>query len=216
LEADHTTQLRNLAHVDDTLKNMLNLLRSRGELANTYIVFATDNGVHMGQHRYLVPRGSKSTPYEEAASTPLIIRGPGVPRGKVRTQLVANNDLAPTFAAWAGASPPANVDGRPLTRLLSSTPAATWRTALLNERHLLQQDDAPSPMHYDALFTASDKRYVEYPDTQEQELYDLSTDRYELINGLNPGATAPSGLVSRLQALKTCAGSTCRTAENGP
>jgi N-acetylglucosamine-6-sulfatase len=44
LEADHKTQLRNLAHVDDTLESMLDLLRDRGELANTYIVFAADNG----------------------------------------------------------------------------------------------------------------------------------------------------------------------------
>jgi arylsulfatase A-like enzyme len=216
LEADHKTQLRNLAHVDDTLKNMLNLLRSRNELANTYIVFASDNGVHMGQHRYTVPRGSKSTPYEEAASVPLIIRGPGVPHGKVRTQLVANTDFAPSFASWAEASPLGDADGRPLTRLLDATPPTTWRTSLLNERHLLQQDDSPSPMHYDALFTASGKRYVEYPDTQEQELYDLSTDPYELTNSLAPGATPPSNLVSRLRALKTCAGSTCHTAENAP
>ena len=101
LETKHLIQLRTMSHVDDTLKGMLDLLEDRGELANTYVVFATDNGVHMGQHRYVIPRGSKSTPYEEAASTPLMIRGPGVPHGVVRTQLVANNDLAPTFAAWA-------------------------------------------------------------------------------------------------------------------
>jgi N-acetylglucosamine-6-sulfatase len=98
LETNHVIQLRTMSQVDDTLKDMLDLLEDRGELANTYVVFATDNGVHMGQHRYVIPRGSKSTPYEEAASTPLMIRGPGVPQGEVRTQLVANNDLAPTFA----------------------------------------------------------------------------------------------------------------------
>jgi arylsulfatase A-like enzyme len=125
LEADHKTQLRNLAHVDDTLENMLDLLSDRGELSNTYVVFAADNGVHMGEHRYLLPRGSKSTPYEEAASTPLMIRGPNVPRGAVRTQLIANNDLASTYAAWAGASPPEGVDGRSIAPLLSATPPAT-------------------------------------------------------------------------------------------
>jgi N-acetylglucosamine-6-sulfatase len=213
LEADHKTQLRTLAHVDDTLENMLDLLGDRGELANTYVVFATDNGVHMGQHRYLLPRGSKSTPYEEAASTPLIIRGPGVSRGVVRTQLVANNDLAPTFAAWASASPPESVDGRSITPLLSATPPASWRTALLNERHLIESDDSPSP-NYDALFTASGKRYVEYA-TGEKEFYDLRTDPYELINSYDP-TTTPAGVASRLRALKTCSADACRTAENGP
>ena len=212
LEADHKSQLRTLAHVDDTLENMLDLLGDRGELANTYVVFATDNGTHMGEHRYLVPKGSKSTPYEEAASTPLIIRGPGVSRGVVRTQLVANNDLAPTFSAWASASPPEGVDGRSITPLLSATPPASWRTALLNERHLIKPDDSPSP-NYDALFTASGKRYVEYA-TGEKEFYDLRTDPYELINSYDP-TTTPAGLASRLQALKTCSADACRTAENG-
>jgi len=218
LEAYHRTQLRNLAHVDDTLKNMLELLRDRGELANTYVVFATDNGTHMGEHRYLLPRGSKSTPYEEAASTPLIIRGPGVPRDVVRTQLVANNDLASTYASWAGASPPNGVDGRSIAPLLTSTPPSSWRTSLLNERHLVEPDDSPSP-NYDAIFTAYGRRYVEYA-TGEKELYDLRTDPYELTNTYD-STTTPAGLASRLQALKTCASDaiapavTCQVAEGG-
>jgi len=215
LEVGHKRQLRDLAHVDDTLKNMLELLKDRGELANTYVVFATDNGEHMGEHRYMVPSGSKSTPYEEAASTPLIIRGPGVAHGVMRTQLVANNDYAPTFAAWAGASPPEGVDGRPITPVLSATPPASWRTVLLNERNLVKSDRSPTP-NYEALFTAYGKRYVEY-DTGEKELYDLRTDPYELANGYEPSAP-PSDLVSGLQALKGCrAGTavTCQAAEDG-
>ena len=54
-------------------------------------VFATDNEVHMGEHRYVVPRGSKSTPYQESASTPLIIRGPVANHNVLRKQLVANS-----------------------------------------------------------------------------------------------------------------------------
>jgi arylsulfatase A-like enzyme len=215
LEAGHKTQLRDLAHVDDTLNNMLELLRDRGELANTYVVFATDNGEHMGEHRYVVPSGSKSTPYEEAASTPLIIRGPGVPHGAVRTQLVANNDYAPTFAAWVGASPPESVDGRSINPLLSATTPSSWRTALLNERNHVKPDLSPTP-YYEALFTAHGKRYVEYA-TDEKELYDLRTDPYELANAYDPAAP-PSDLVSRLQALEGCrAGAeiTCQAAEDG-
>ena len=191
---------------------MLNLLKSRDELANTYIVFATDNGVHMGEHRYIVPRGSKSTPYQEAASTPLIIRGPGVQHNVVRKQLVANNDLAPTFAAWAGVSPPKAADGRSITPLLRATPPVAWRTALLNERHLEAPDDSPSPS-YDAIFTATGKRYVEYA-TGEEELYSLGKDPYQLANSYDSSA-APFGLASRLQKLEFCAGETCRTEEDG-
>jgi N-acetylglucosamine-6-sulfatase len=154
LEADHKTQRRNLTHVDDTLNDMLDLLGSRDELANTYVVFATDNGVHMGEHRYVVPRGSKSTPYQEAASTPLVVRGPDVPKGLLRTQLVANNDYASTFAKWAGVSPPEDADSRSFGPLLSATPPSSWRTALLNERQLIEPDDSSTP-NYGALFAAA-------------------------------------------------------------
>jgi N-acetylglucosamine-6-sulfatase len=214
LETDHKNQLRNLAHVDDTLENMLDLLGDRGELANTYVVFAADNGTHMGEHRYLLPRGSKSTPYEEAASTPLVIRGPGVPRGAVRTQLVANNDIASTFTTWASTSPPQDADGRSIVPLLSTTPPATWRTALLNERHLVKPDDSPSPS-YDAIFTASGKRYVEYA-TDEHELYDLRKDKdpYELSNSYD-SSVPQAVLASRLHGLKSCVGNACRLAEGG-
>jgi N-acetylglucosamine-6-sulfatase len=213
LEADHKTQLGNLAHLDRTLANMLSLLRDRGELSNTYFVFASDNGTHMGQHRYLLPRGSKSTPYEEAASVPLMVRGPGVPRDKVRPQLASNNDLAATFASWAGVSPPSGGDGRSLKPLLSAMPPSTWRTALLNERSLLEPDDAPTP-NYEAVFTASGERYTEYA-TGEKELYDLDNDPYELDNAFDPDAPQ-TALASRLQALGSCARDACRRAENGP
>jgi arylsulfatase A-like enzyme len=90
-----------------------------------------------------------------------MIQGPSVPQGVVRTQLVAKNDLAPTFAAWANLPPPENADGRSITPLLSATPPSTWRTALLNESRFVRPEDQPS-LNYEAIFTASGERYVEY------------------------------------------------------
>ena len=56
-------------------------------------------------------------------------------------------------------------------------------------------------------------KYVEYEGT-ERELYALGADPYEQTNIYDP-TTPPSNLVSRLRALKDCAGSGCFTAENG-
>ena len=52
-----------------------------GELDNTYVVFTTDNGTHMGEHRWFTGHGAKSTAYEEAANVPMFVRGPGVQAG---------------------------------------------------------------------------------------------------------------------------------------
>src|ERR671910_222668 len=56
---------------------------------------------------------------------------PRVPQGLTRDELVANNDLAPTMAGWAGVDTP-SVDGRSLVPLLSDE-AVSWRNALLTE-----------------------------------------------------------------------------------
>jgi hypothetical protein len=56
-------------------------------------------------------------------------------------------------------------------------------------------------------------KYVEY-EGGARELYDLGADPYELTNSY-VAATPPADLVSRVQALKRCAGNGCRAAENG-
>src|SRR5829696_7795809 len=108
LQTENRDRLRSLRDVDEMVGAIMNLLRDRKELINTYVVFTTDNGLQRGEHRLL----KKSTPYEEAAGVPLAIRGPGVPPGEVRDQLVINNDFAPTFADWANTGVPGFVDGR--------------------------------------------------------------------------------------------------------
>jgi N-acetylglucosamine-6-sulfatase len=84
-------------------------------LDDTYIIYTTDNGYHVGQHR-LQP--GKQCPFEEDINIPLFVRGPGVMRGSTRR---ASNhvDLAPTIMRIAGASLPKDsrieeFDGRPI------------------------------------------------------------------------------------------------------
>ena len=70
-------------------------------------MLTSDNGIYLGEHRLT----AKAAAYTAAPRVPLLIRGPGVPRGVSRSQMALNNDLAPTFASWAGARPPRFVDG---------------------------------------------------------------------------------------------------------
>jgi len=68
----------------------------------------------MGQHRLMA---SKYTAYEEDIRVPLIVRGPGVPAGRVVDALASTVDLAPTFAQLTGATLKAAADGRSLVPL---------------------------------------------------------------------------------------------------
>ena len=206
-EQEYRARLSSMLSVEDLLRKTIATLRDTGELENTYIFFTSDNGYHLGNHRLGL---GKRAPYEEDIGVPLMVRGPGVPAGEVRKELVLNNDFAPTIAELAGASTPSFVDGSSFAPLLTSSPPSSWRTAFLEEgwpNGALQVPTHKSVHTQDHMFT-------EYLDTGEHELYDLNADPYQLESKTQ--ADAPqlySTLQSRLNALRACSGAECRSAE---
>jgi arylsulfatase A-like enzyme len=206
-------QAETLQALDDLVAEVVGKLGDRGVLSNTYVFFTSDNGVHRGEHR--IP-GNKGRPYEEDIRVPLLVRGPGVAAGHQAHKLALNIDYLPTFTDLACTSlSPCNTqtwsyvpDGRSLRPVLKGS-ATTWRSTILLEAHRMNAGSTPS---YYGVRT-SDNKYVEYAGGKK-ELYNLGNDPYELSNRYP--ATMPSAeLVSRLHALKTCAGGGCRAAENG-
>jgi arylsulfatase A-like enzyme len=129
---------QSLQAVDRDVAGVIDQLRQSGELDNTYIIFTSDNGFHLGQHR--MPSG-KQTAYETDIHLPLLIRGPGIAAGAHVAAITGNIDLAPTMAALGGATMTDNPDGRSLTPFLNSKPGsdgaiaapADWRLAYLLE-----------------------------------------------------------------------------------
>ena len=212
----YRNRLRALQSVDEMVGKLVGALSDTGELSNTYIVFTSDNGIYLGEHRLQ----NKAAAYNAAPSVPLVIRGPpGVAQGKTRSKIALNNDLAPTFASWAGVTPPAFVDGRSLEPLLTESQPVSWRSGGFLVEHRRSGTEfgyVRAIPDYEAVRT-SRYHYVEY-ETGEKELYDSSTDPTELDNLLAPDAPPPdpvflSILKQQLDGLKSCTGSNCRTAE---
>jgi arylsulfatase A-like enzyme len=211
LEARHRDRLRSLQAVDDLVGSVVDALRRTGRLERTYLVYTSDNGFHLGQHRL---GGGKTTAYEEDIRVPLVVRGPGVPQGRRVAAMVLNNDLAPTLAAMAGVEPPAFVDGRSFLPLLAD-PRLGWRRSFLVERRETERRELRGAAVFDAL-RVPDLVYVEHG-TGERELYDLRRDPLQLYN--RAGATPPpllAALSLRLAELKNCAAATCRELEDRP
>ena len=203
VEQFNKDRLRALQTVDKSVGTLMATLRDSGELRNTLVVFWTDNGSLMGQHRL----DGKRVPYDEAARFPLFVRGPGVPEGAVEDALVSNTDIAPTFEDYAGAET-TSVDGRPLAPLLED-PSSPERDAVLIEGW--PTDKMPG---YQAVRTR-EHFYVEY-DTGERELYDMVDDPYQLENYYDTAdPDRITGLERKLDALRDCAGDACREAEGG-
>jgi arylsulfatase A-like enzyme len=210
----HEDRVESLQAVDDLVGEVVTKLESRGELNNTYIVFTSDNGWFHGEHRI---RSGKGRPYEEAPRVPLVISGPDVQVGSSTDKLVLNTDYFPTFLELAGVPVvqwPPYLDGRSLLPVLNNPMTTSWtRTAILIEGRAGNDPEIPVDRNYNAIRTIN-RKYVEY-EGGFKELYNLSTDRYELQNLLYPTQTAdPGNLPTRLQELKGCAADTCRTAED--
>lgn len=211
-------RVRSVQAVDRALGRIRRELKRLGVARNTYVVFNSDNGFHMGQHR-LTP--GKLTAYDPDVRVPLVVAGPGVPAGRVVEEIAENVDLCPTFAELAGAPLSGSVDGRSLVPFLRGLPApADWRTAaLIEHRGAVTAPDDPdfpargsgNPPTYEALRTR-DSLYVEYADG-EREFYDRRVDPHELDNIWDELPTARrERLTAAVSALRTCVGATCRAA----
>ena len=108
---------------------------------------------------------------------PLMVRGPGVPAGAVRQELVINNDFAPTIADLAGVPTPGFVDGSSFAPLLTGSPPSSWRTAFLEEGWLEKGAD---PNAYAQRRPHPGSHVHRVRRHGEHELYDLNADPYQL------------------------------------
>ncbi|HVQ28581.1 MAG TPA: sulfatase, partial [Vicinamibacteria bacterium] len=198
-----------LQSVDELLQRVMQQLETSGELGNTLVVFTSDNGFFLGPHRF--NRG-KGAPYEEALRVPLVMRGPGVAAGAVRSELVTNLDFAPTFAALAGATLQVEADGRSLASLMQGGAAGEWRHDFLAEFWQNAEDGDESDVGIPTWQALRNETtlYADY-ETGEGELYDLRADRYELQSQYSVTSSATlAPLEQRLAALKACRGASCR------
>jgi N-acetylglucosamine-6-sulfatase len=207
----YRNRLRVMEGVDEMLEAVVSELRAQNELENTYIFFSSDNGFHMGQHRF---SQGKETAYEEDIAVPMIVRGPGVPAGATRQQLVLNQDLAPTFADIADASVPNFVDGRSFLAVLGDNPPDSWRTGFLVQARITEKRlQLIMPMPPNVALRTTRYEYIDYPRGKD-ELYDMDGDPYQLDS---IRASAPADVLARmrtqLRLLEDCAGDECRRAE---
>lgn len=220
IDAEYRLRRESLLAVDEMVAGLIDTLRRAGVLDRTYVLFTSDNGFHLGEHRLASRKG---TPYDEVVRVPLLVRGPGVPVGRINPSLVANIDLAPTFADLAGAVTPPFVDGRSLVPLFSG--AGGDRQAVLIEdfggetapaRFAGPGTGAAKAVPPFRALRSADLLYVEYA-TGERELYDRRVDPDELVNlAARADRATIAALSERVEALFACAADTCRALEDRP
>ena len=127
-DAPRATFAGMVSRLDDGVGRVAALVRELGLDENTLIVFTSDNGPQGDRWQPLVEffdgngpfRGTKTTLYEGGIRVPLIARWPGrIKPGTTSDRVCGNQDLFPTLADVAGATPPGDLDGRSLLPTLT-------------------------------------------------------------------------------------------------
>ena len=216
ITANYHARQESLLAVDEAVGTIVGQLRTSRVYKNTYILFTSDNGFFHGEHRV---RSGKMLPYDPSVRVPLLISGPGIPRGKTSKELVGNIDLAPTFMDIANGRSGKRMDGRSLMPFAFDPTRRTDRPLLLEtggqKPGRIEPDQGPvAPLRniltYNAVRT-EDYLYVNYR-SGNRELYDMRRDPHQLSS--RHRATryrdTRNALRRELNRLDNCRGRTCR------
>ncbi|WP_438269965.1 sulfatase family protein [Paludisphaera mucosa] len=103
---DWAAYLDAVRHTDRQVGEVLARLEREGILDRTVVLFLTDHGISHARGKQFL--------YDEGIHVPLVVRGPGIPSGAVRDDLVSHIDLAATSLALAGAPIPKAMQARDL------------------------------------------------------------------------------------------------------
>lgn len=179
-----------LLAVDESLGRIMDALAERGTLDRTVILLTSDNGFFYGEHGLSLER---RLPYEESIRNPLLVRYPPlVAAGARPAGLVLSVDLAPTVLELARVPIGEEIQGRSLVPLLTGSTPPDWRTSLLVEFYTYE-NPMPWLLDMDYRMVRTDRykyiHWIHHPDLDE--LYDLSSDPYEMDNRVDEPALAP-------------------------
>ncbi|KAJ6437391.1 arylsulfatase [Purpureocillium lavendulum] len=207
LDELYRARIRCIAGLDDMVDRLVSVLDEQGILENTHVVFTTDNGYHIGQHR-MGP--GKKQGYETDINIPMVWRGPGVPSGKVIDAVSTHTDLAPTFLTLFGLPLRDNLDGRTIPAIVVPPQASGSGSGKSNNNkageHVNIEMWGPSNPYevdpytsirvlgeknntYKGLRVVGDAYSLYYAVwcTNEHELYDVAADAHQTTNLLLKG-----------------------------
>ncbi|WP_158234624.1 sulfatase-like hydrolase/transferase [Lentibacillus sediminis] len=160
--------------MDDLFGQVLDALKSTGQMDDTLILFISDHGESLGAHGLYLKGIS---PYDETYRVPCIIRWPeGVRQpGREVDKLISMIDFAPTFLELANVQKPEESKGRSLLPWLRNEVPQNWRDAVFSQCNGVE-------VYYTQRIVRTERYKLVYNPTDVDELYDLQEDPFELKN----------------------------------
>lgn len=141
------------SYTDAQIGKVLDTLRELGLEKNTIVVLWGDHGWHLGD----LDQWAKSTNYERATRSPLIVCAPGMQANVPCPALVETVDIFPTLLDLCHLPPLPLTDGRSFAPLLKD-PQQPWKEAAY---HVFNRGTKKKPVIGYAVRTAK-ARYVEW------------------------------------------------------
>lgn len=156
--------------IDHGVGLVLDALADKGILDNTWVIYTSDHGEMLGDHRLK----QKKVFYEGAARIPLIVRPPGGASGWCSSRLADHLDICATLLDVAGAEPVVESGGRSIAPMVEAVLEAPQADS--DKRYVFSEVESYYSM-------ARDDRYkmtVDSEARQPVELYDLQEDPLEM------------------------------------
>jgi arylsulfatase A-like enzyme len=150
--------------VDAQLGRMLEALQRSGQYERTIIVFASDHGLAIGSHGLF----GKQNLYEHSMRAPLILAGPGIPRGKSSDAMCYLLDIFPTLGELTGVALPEGCEGKSLVPILRNE-TAVHRASIFTAYMGVQR-----------AITDGRWKLIVYPRINKSQLFDLQADSAEM------------------------------------
>jgi len=119
-------------HMDHAIGRIHDSLKGKGLWENTIVIHTADHGLAVGQHGLL----GKQNVYEHSARVPLIMSGPGMPKGRRIEQFCYQHDLFPSLLAKAGVDIPSECEFKDLAPLTQGDDAEIYETMFCHYRGL--------------------------------------------------------------------------------
>ena len=182
--------------LDEALGRLQDALRSLDLLQSTVLLYTTDHGCHFKTRNAEYKRSC----HESSIRLPTAVSGPGFDGGGRVPQLTSLIDLPPTLLDAAGITPPAEMRGRSVRPLLTDPAArAAWPDDVFVQISESQVGRAvrTARWKYGVYAPGVSGREQSADRYQEQYLYDLLADRYELYN--LAGSRAHAEVADRLR-----------------
>ena len=156
-----------ISHLDAQIARILAHLEETGQAENTYIFFTADHGLSVGQHGLM----GKQNMYDHSMRPPLMVVGPGIPKGRREKMAVYLQDIMPTAIEYAGGEVPEWVEFNSLRPMIEG-----------------KQEDSSYPEIYGAymdlqrMIRVDDYKLIVYPNAEVIKLFDLINDPSEKFN----------------------------------